>query len=60
MSEEPFGKLTTSFGEVEIRDEKTLDIARELLKILGKRIEAWEEKRRELEKIEEEWIEDER
>jgi len=48
MSEEttePFGRLTTSFGEVEIRDKQTLDIAKKLLSVLGKRIEIWEEER---------------
>jgi len=54
---EPFGRLTTSFGEVEIRGKQTLDIAKELLNVLEKRIESWEEKE-ELEKIEEELFEE--
>jgi len=51
---EPFGRLTTSFGEIEIRDKQTLDVAKELLNVLGKRIEVWEEEKQELEEIEEE------
>jgi len=51
---EPFGRLTTSFGEIEIRDKQTLDVAKELLNVLGNRIEVWEEEKQELEEIEEE------
>jgi len=42
MSEEitePFGRLTTSDGEVEIRDKETLDVAKELLAVLEERFE---------------------